>query len=285
MAGTPHPVSVMILTKDEAINIGSCLDHLGFSDDIVVYDSHSKDATLEIARSRPNVRIVQRTFDNWSAHQNWGVSNIEFRHPWVLYVDADEHVDADLAREVQEAADPASGVSAYRMRRKDYLMGRWLKHAQLYPTWFVRLFRPAKIRWERLVNPVAIVDGETRELQGHLTHYPFSKGLVQWFERHNSYSSFEAQELLKVLGGRREPISGLFSGDPNVRRRVMKDVFFRLPLRPQVKWLYYVVWRRAWLDGRAGMTYARLQYLYEYMIALKSRELLEARKHGAKTGS
>lgn len=278
MPGAPHPLSVMILTKDEAINIGSCLDHLGFSDDIVVYDSLSTDATLEIARGRANVRVVQRAFDNWSAHQNWGVANIEFKHPWVLYVDADEHVDAELARELAEAADPASPASAFRVRRKDFLMGRWLRHAQLYPTWFVRLFRPSKIRWERLVNPVAIVDGPVRELRGHLVHYPFSKGLTQWFERHNSYSSFEARELLKVLDGTREPISGLFSADPNARRRVLKDIFFRLPMRPRVKWLYYVLWRRAWLDGRAGMTYARLQYLYEHMIALKSRELLDARR-------
>lgn len=281
MGESPHPVSVMILTKDEEVNIGRCLDHLGFSDDIIVYDSFSTDRTCEIARTRANVRVVQRKFDDWSSHQNWGVANLPFKHPWVLYVDADEHVDAELAREIGVAADPGSSASAYRVRRKDYLMGRWLKHAQLYPTWFVRLFRPSKIRWERLVNPVAVVEGETRELSGHLVHYPFSKGMSQWFERHNSYSSFEARELMKVLGGTREPWRHVLSGDPNVRRRALKDVFFRMPCRPQVKWLYYVVWRRAFLDGRAGLTYARLQYLYEYMIAMKWRELRSRGEGGA----
>lgn len=267
------PVSVMILTKDEEVNIAACLDCLGFSDDVVVYDSHSTDKTLEIARTYDNVSVVERKFDNWAAHQNWGMENIEFKHPWVLYVDADERIDQAFVDEITKLADPESGAAAYRMRRKDMFMGRWLKHAQLYPTWFVRLFRPEKIRFERLVNPIPIVDGEIGEMREHLIHYPFSKGLVHWFERHNSYSGFEAQEQLKVSGGERQPITGVFSKDPNQRRASLKDIFFRLPLRPQIKWLYYIVWRRAFLDGKAGIRYARLQAIYEHMIKMKAEEL------------
>ncbi len=271
--GERFPISVMILTKDEQINIGACLDCLGFSDDVVVYDSLSTDKTVEIARGYGNVSIVERKFDNWSSHQNWGAKNIAFKHPWVLYVDADERVDEELAQEVQRRADPDAPESAFRMRRKDYFMGKWLKRAQLYPSWFVRMYRPQKIRYERLVNPVAHVDGPIGDLQGHIIHYPFSKGLVHWFERHNSYSGFEAAEQLKVTGGDRRPIWQVLSRDPNDRRAALKDIFFRLPLRPHVKWLYFMLWRRAFMDGRAGMTYARLQYMYEYMIQMKAREL------------
>ena len=272
MAGEGFPISVMILTKDEEINIGACLDCLGFSDDVVVYDSLSSDKTVEIARGYDNVTIVERKFDNWSSHQNWGAENIEFKHPWVLYVDADERVDEELAVEVQEKADPDAPESAYRMRRKDFFMGKWLKRAQLYPSWFVRMYRPQKIRYERLVNPVAHVDGPVGDLRGHIIHYPFSKGLVHWFERHNSYSGFEAEEQLKVTGGDRRPIWQVLSRDPNDRRAAMKDIFFRLPMRPHVKWLYFILWRRAFLDGKAGMTYARLQFIYEHMIQMKARE-------------
>ena len=59
-----------------------------------------------------------------------------------------------------------------------------------------------------------------------------------------------------------------------MRRAVLKNIFFRLPLRPQIKWVYYVFWRMAWMDGAPGMTYARLTYLYEYMISIKAKELL-----------
>lgn len=273
-----YPVSVLILTKNEEVNIRACLDTLSFSDDIVVYDSLSTDRTLEIARACPNVTVVQRTFDNWSAHQNWGVENIRFKHPWVLYVDADERVDEELAADVCRAADPASEYAAFKMRRRDFFMGRWLRRAQMYPVWLVRMFRPSKIRYERLVNPIAVVDGPVGNLRGHLIHYPFSKGVEQWFDRHNSYSSFEAQELLKVRGGRRQPLSKLFSKDENDRRAVLKDVFYRLPFRPRIKWMYYMFWRWAWLDGMPGITYARMTYLYEYMISIKVKELLAARK-------
>ncbi len=268
-----HPVSILILTKDEENNIGPCLDCLGFSDDIVVFDSLSTDRTVEIARSYDHVRIVERRFDDWSSHQNWGVRNISFKHPWVLYIDADERVDADLADEVQQRADPDAPESAFRMRRKDFFMGTWLRHAQLYPSWLVRLFRPEKIRYERLVNPVPVVEGTIGRLHGHLIHYPFSKGMSHWFERHNSYSSFEAYEQLKVLNGERRPLRDIFKRDPIDRRAAMKDLFYRMPLRPHLKWLYYMFWRRAFLDGRAGLTYTRLQYLYEYMIQIKAQQL------------
>lgn len=267
-----HPISVIILTKDEEINIRDCLDGVAFSDDVVVFDSLSSDRTVEIARTYANVRVVERAFDNWSSHQNWAVRSIEFRHPWVLYIDADERVDAALAAELQTLADPSSPASAFRLRRKDIFMERWIRHATLYPTWIVRMFRPEKIRYERLVNPVAIVDGPVQEVTGHLIHYPFSKGVTQWFERHNSYSSFEAREQLKVRQGRRRPILDILRSDPNLRRAALKDFFFRLPMRPQLKWMYYVLWRRAFLDGKAGMTYARLQSIYEQMIQIKARE-------------
>ncbi|MCC6284064.1 MAG: glycosyltransferase [Phycisphaerales bacterium] len=274
------PLSVLILTRDEEANIADCLSHLSFSDDVVVFDSLSTDRTIELSRSFTNVSIVSRKFDNWSSHQNWGVRNIRFRHPWVLYVDADERVDDQLAEELQSLADPDSPFAAVRMRRKDMFMGRWIRHATLYPTWLVRMFRPEKIRYERLVNPVAIVEGETARAEGHLIHYPFSKGTVQWFDRHNSYSSFEAEEMLKVLAGERRKLRRLLSRDPNERRAVAKDLFYRMPLRPQVKWLYYMFWKQAWMDGWPGITYARMQYLYEYMISIKARELRRVRDGG-----
>ena len=273
-------VSVLILTLNEEINISDCLESLSWCDDVVVLDSHSTDATRSIA-SQWGARVETRAFDNWSAHQNWAVGNIEFRHPWVLYLDADERCTSELRDEVLKKAQPRASEAAFRLRRKDIFMGHWLKHAQLYPTWFVRLFRPERIRYERLVNPVAIVDGVTGELDAHIMHYPFSHGVSHWIARHNRYSDLEAIEAAKLRhdpGGR--PQSGsVWSKDPNERRRALKDIFFRLPGRPLLKFGYYYAWRRGFLDGRAGLTYATLQAFYEYMIACKGAEL-ERRRRG-----
>jgi glycosyltransferase involved in cell wall biosynthesis len=270
-------VSILILTLNEESNIAECIDSLAWSDDIVVLDSHSTDGTRRIAEAR-RARTVCRQFDNWSAHQNWAVSNIEFRYPWVLYFDADERCPEELRDEILTRITEDSPESAFRVRRKDYFMGRWLRHAQLYPTWLVRLFRPSRIRYERLVNPVAVVDGPVGELRGHITHYPFSHGISHWIARHNRYSDMEALEAIKVSDGARSDGS-FWSADPNVRRRALKDIFFRMPARPVVKFLYYYFWRRGFLDGRAGLSYASLQAIYEYMIACKSWEL-ERRRRG-----
>lgn len=265
-------VSVLVLTLNEETNIRQCLDSLAWSDDVVVLDSLSSDRTVEIATAC-GARIVQRPFDNWSAHQNWAVSNIPFKHRWVLYLDADERCTTELRKEVLELATAAAPYAAFRIRRKDYFMGRWLKHAQLYPTWLVRLFRPEKIRYERLVNPVANVDGSIGELQAHIDHYPFSHGVAHWIARHNKYSDMEAVEAVKARGQVAFKASDIVSGDPNVRRRALKEVFFRMPARPAVKFCYYYLWRRGFLDGRPGFTYATLQAFYEYMIECKRREL------------
>jgi glycosyltransferase involved in cell wall biosynthesis len=269
-------ISVLILTLNEQINIGECIESVSWCDDIVVLDSLSTDATVELARNR-GARVVERPFDNWSAHQNWAVRNVDFRNPWVLYLDADERCPAELREEVFERARPEATESAFRIRRKDFFMGRWLKHAQLYPTWLVRLFRPARIRYERLVNPVAVVDGPTGELQSHILHYPFSHGVSHWIARHNRYSDMEAVEVAKARGPGAASAS-VWSRDPNERRRALKDVFFRLPARPLLKFAYYYGWRRGFLDGRAGLTYATLQAFYEYMIDCKYSELQRHRQ-------
>jgi len=274
-------VSALILTLNEEINIAACLESLSWCDDIVVLDSLSTDRTRPIAEEL-GARVVTRAFDNWSAHQNWAVANIEFRYPWVLYLDADERCPTDLRDEVLRCARQRGSLSAFRMRRKDYFMGRWLKHAQLYPTWFVRLFRPERIRYERLVNPVAIVEGPIAEIDAHIIHYPFSHGVSHWIARHNRYSDMEAVEAAKVrvrADGSPATTATVWSKDPNERRRAFKDLFFRLPARPLVKFIYYYAWRRGFLDGRAGFTYATLQAIYEYMIACKGVEL-ERRRRG-----
>jgi len=274
-------VSALILTLNEEINISDCLESLSWCDDVVVLDSGSTDRTTAIA-GELGARIVTRPFDNWSAHQNWAVTHMEFRYPWVLYLDADERCPSELRDEVLARGVARAPEAAFRVRRKDFFMGRWLKHAQLYPTWFVRLFRPEHIRYERLVNPVALVEGVTGELHSHLIHYPFSHGMSHWIARHNRYSDLEALEAAEVRNG--EPngahrAGSVWSRDPNERRRVLKDMFFRLPARPLLKFAYYYGWRRGFLDGKAGLTYATLQAIYEYMITSKGIEL-ERRRRG-----
>jgi glycosyltransferase involved in cell wall biosynthesis len=267
------PISIVILTKNEQQDLPQCLDSVSWSDDVVVFDSYSTDNTLSIAQSF-GARVVQRNFDNWAAHQNWGLRNIQFKNPWVFYIDADERMTRELVESVRQAVANAGELVAFRVQRRDFLMGTWLKHVQTSP-FYLRLFRPEKMRYERLVNPVSIADGPVGSVSGFLDHFPFSKGMSHWLDRHNSYSSLEARQIME--NRRRQAsfslLKALSSRDFHERRFHQKELFYRIPLRPVVKFLILYIAKRGFLDGRAGLRYAILQAIYEYMIVLKVKEL------------
>lgn len=273
-------ISILILTKNEEQDLPGCLASVAWSDDIHVFDSFSDDKTVTIAENA-GATITQRVFDNWSAHQNWGLANIKFKYPWVLYIDADERVSESLLNAIKALKpDTNSELVAYELRRRDFAWnGKWLKHAQMSP-FYLRLFRPDKMRYERLVNPVSIPEGPTGKIEGFLDHYPFSKGFRFWIQRHLSYADMEALTRVKDLdqGVTFSLRKALFSRDFTEKRYHQKGLFYKLPGRPLIKWLYMVIGRRAFLDGSAGLTYATLQSIYEYFIVLKSKELLSKKK-------
>lgn len=272
-------ISVLILTKNEEQDLPGCLESVAWCDDIHVYDSFSDDGTVEIATAH-GAAVTQRKFDNWSAHQNWGLANIPFKYPWVLYIDADERVSESLRKQLLSFDDSHADQVAFEIQRRDFAWnGRWLKHAQISP-YYLRLFRPEKMRYERLVNPVSIPDGTIGKLSGYLDHYPFSKGIRYWLQRHLGYADMEAAMRLEDLnkGIDFSWKKALFSKDFTEKRYHQKGLFYKMPGRPLIKWLYMVIGRRAFLDGKAGTTYATLQSIYEYFIILKTRELIQQMK-------
>jgi hypothetical protein len=267
-------ISVLILTKNEERDLPGCLESVSWSDDVHVFDSESSDRTTEIAAGF-GAHVTTRPFDNWSAHQNWGLRNIPFRYPWVFYLDADERVTPELAGNLCETVQSNPSAVAFRVQRRDFLNGRWLKHVQATP-YYVRLFRPERMRYERLVNPVSLPDGPVGSVSGYLDHFPFNKGLGHWLDRHNSYSAFEARQ---IAGNRavQRPFSilrAVLAKDFQERRAQQKELFYRLPARPLIKFAMLYFAKAGFLDGRAGFTYAALQSFYEYMIVLKTRELI-----------
>lgn len=272
-------ISILILTKDEEKDLPGCLDSVSWSDDIHVFDSYSKDRTVEIAEAA-GANVTQRKFDNWSAHQNWGLANIPFKYPWVLYIDADERVSSSLYETIKNNDLYNENYVAFSIRRRDFAWnGTWLKNAQISP-YYLRLFRPEKMQYKRLVNPVSLPDGPTSRIDGYLDHYPFSKGIGFWIKRHLGYADMEARTRLEDLkkGVSFSLRKALFSKNFNERRYHQKGLYYKLPGRPAIKWIYMVFIRRAFLDGKAGLTYATLQAIYEYFIVLKSRELLDQSK-------
>jgi glycosyltransferase involved in cell wall biosynthesis len=268
---TMSRVSVVILTLNEEINLGDCLESCKWCDDVVVFDSYSSDRTCSIAESM-GARVVQRRFDNYAAQRNAALSEVQYKHPWVLMVDADERVTSELAQEIATTpllSDPA--VTLVRMRRKDYFLGRWLRHSSQYPTWFGRLLRVGRAHIEREVNEESVTDGKIAFLEGHLAHFPFSRGTAHWLERHNRYSTMEAR-VKQAQGGTLSPIS-FFARDPALRRQFLKQLAYRTYGRPLLMFVYLYFFRLGLLDGLPGLYFSALRAGYELVIDIKALEL------------
>jgi hypothetical protein len=120
-----------------------------------------------------------------------------------------------------------------------------------------------------MINPVSVIDGPSDYLSGYLDHFPFSKGIEHWISRHNDYSTLEAKQI--VAGERPLTFRGLFSGDRGERGRNQKALFYRLPARPLLKFIFLYIAKRGFLDGPEGFHYALLQSFYELLIVEKSR--------------
>lgn len=270
-------ISALILTKNEEQDLPSCLASLSWCDDIHIVDSFSTDRTVEIARAA-GAHVTQRRFDGYASQRNAGLHEVNYKHSWILILDADEQIPPATATELRkQAAGAAAAVGGFRLRRKDYLYGSWLKNSQISP-YFIRLVRQGKASYHREVNEVLEVDGLVQELDVYFNHYPFSKGITHWFSKHNVYSTMEAE---RYLDERRQGMAfslreALLSRDFSQRRYHQKGLFYKLPMRPLIKWFYMMVGRRAFMDGKAGVIYATLQAIYEYMIVLKTDELLRA---------
>jgi glycosyltransferase involved in cell wall biosynthesis len=267
------PVTAIILTYNEASNIAACLAGLEDVDDVAILDSGSTDETLALARkARPDVRVYTRAFTDFGDQRNWAIDNCEARHEWILFVDADEFCTPELIREVGDlVAAPGAYVGGFIAGRNMFL-GQWLKHSTLYPSYQLRLFKRSEVRFRREGHGQReVTDGPLVHLKGWWRHEGFSKGLHQWIARHNDYSSNEI-ELIQRL--KREPlvIEEFTSPDPVVRRRALKRIAAKTPVRPVVRFCYTYFWRRGFLDGRAGLIFCLLRLAHDIHIVAKIAE-------------
>lgn len=271
-------ISVVVLTLNEAANLPRCLASVAWSDDVVVVDSGSTDGTVEVARAH-GARVLTRAFDSFAGQRNHAMAHAGFRHRWVLHLDADEVVTEPLRAELLAIAAAASAAyPVYRVPSRIIFMGRWLKHAGMYPAYQVRFGRADALRFvdhghgQREVQPAEQVG----TLANPLDHHNFSKGVNDWFARHLRYAEREAGLM---LAERERPLRAgeILSTDATTRRRALKRLAGRLPLRPWLRFAYAGILRGGFLDGVAGLRYARMLAIYQHFIDLDFHEMRAAR--------
>lgn len=269
------PLTAIVLTYNEAGNIGPCLEDLDWVEDVVVVDSGSDDGTVEVARSaRAGVRLFSHPFQDFGDQRNWALDQIDSRHDWVLFLDADERCPQAFRSAVQEVIENPDGMVGYYLCYRNYFLGQWLKRTTFFPSWQLRLLRRGEVRYRKMGHgQQEVAKGPIGYLQEPYDHYGFSKGVSHWIERHNAYSSHEIELVTELL---EEPlgISDIFSGDSVKRRRCLKRIAARLPGRPWIAFLYTYLIRLGFLDGRAGLNYCYLKLAHDLNVTVKHDESL-----------
>ena len=272
------PVSFIVPTRNEERNVGDAIRSvIDWAAEVFILDSYSEDATVEIAQAM-GAQVARRRFDNFSAQKNWALDNLQLRSEWVFFLDADERLTAALRREIAELLQSCSGCDGFYVARKNHFMGQWIRHAGMFPDWQLRLFKRGLGRYEdRVVHEHVLLKGRAGYLRNPLEHHD-TKGLTRWFERHNVYTSMEAQEIIK-LGPSDQRIRlrpRLLVRGPE-RTRLIKEIAYRyLPCRSPLVFLWMYLIRGGFLDGRIGFRYCVLKAFVDYQTSLKVLELKAA---------
>lgn len=277
-----YPITVVILAKNEAHNIRRCLESLDWAQERVLVDDGSTDTTVSIA-IECGARVVKNAFKSFAQQRNWALQHAELECEWVLMLDADEVATPEFAKCLQNIIqDAPEDVVALKTCRKTMLDDVWLRYSDGFPVWIMRVVKRGKALFADSGHgevPVPEVDGRMGTVMEPFVHYPFSRGMDDWWERHTRYAKHEAvRECLEARGG---GLLGLVSLDVSRRRRSLRGLTRNLPLRGYLRFFYQYVLRGGFRDGKQGYRFCRMMGVYESMIATRKLELSTVRGDNA----
>jgi glycosyltransferase involved in cell wall biosynthesis len=226
-------LSVVIITQDEEANLGRTLQSVNWADERIVLDSGSTDRTVGIARGH-GAKVFEESWKGYASQKNSGIAKAS--GDWVLSLDADEEVSPELAESIKHAIRGNEGYNGYFMARRNFFLGRWIRHGGFYPDRKLRLFRRGTgLFVERDVHETIRVDGRTATLKGDLIHHAYPT-LSGYIDTMNRYSSLGARVALR--DGRASRSFLAFLG----------NVYYR----PAFNLTWNYVFRAGFLDGREG---------------------------------
>ncbi len=241
-------LSVTVVTLNEEDRLRQCLDSVRWADEIVVVDAESTDKTAEVARSFTD-QVFVRPWPGFGAQKNFAID--QAHGDWILSLDADEEVSAELRDAIERVLVAGRGSDGYAIARRNVFWGRAMRHGRLYPDWQVRLVRRGRGRFvEPDVHESLRVEGTVGRLDGDLVHRSY-RDVADFVERSNRYSTLAADEWMRSGRG----VSPL-----------------DLVVRPVGRFLSMYVVHRGFLDGWRGFL---LAVLYAYYVFIRSAKIWE----------
>ncbi len=242
-------LSITVITHNEEQNIVPCLESARWADEIVVLDSGSTDRTVELARQFTE-RVFTVAWEGFGKTKNRAVDAATM--PWIFVLDADERITPELRQEIEGILRTDGPLDGYRVPRRNFFCGRFIRHLGWYPDYSIRLFRKERGRFvEREVHESVQVQGRVGTLVHPMLHYTY-RSLSDFLQRLDRYSTLAARELVK---------------------QGKKPVWGELVWRPFLTFLKLYFLQRGFLDGRDGYTLAFLYSTYTLVKYAKAREL------------
>ncbi|MCU1486943.1 MAG: glycosyl transferase, family 2 [Actinomycetia bacterium] len=268
------PLTVIVMTWNEELNIRRCLASVGWADQVVVVDSGSTDRTAALAREA-GAEVVEHLFVDYGSQRQWSLELDIVRNDWVLFVDADEWVSDELAAEIAGQLQTTTHAG-YAFRLRLIFQDRWIRHAGWYAnSLVVRLVRRDRARCVGAVSERLVVDGSVGRLHHDIVDEDL-KPFEAWLAKHNRYSSLKAAERLELLEeGVWTRVRRGLRAQP--RRRVPRELaksllLPRVPLSPLLVFTYLAVLRGGVLDGVTGLRFCSLHAGQELAIRMKVDE-------------
>jgi glycosyltransferase involved in cell wall biosynthesis len=279
------PVTVIVATKNEEANIGSCLSSLTRAHRVLVVDSNSTDLTQPIAKQHGAEVISYDYAGGYPKKRQWALNNLNISTPWTMLIDADEQVPAALWNEIDSALNSSAACAAFMARKGFHFLGKRFRFGGFSHLAIV-LFRTGHARFEETAGNSAngqdmevherlIVDGKVGYLRNPLIHDD-CKGLASYIDRHNKYSSWEAgirAHYLKTKSWGERSIRVSMFGDAQSFRRFIKPLALKLPCEPLLWFLYHYVVCGAVFEGKRGYIASSLRQAYIEQVRAKVFEL------------
>ncbi len=246
-------VTVTVITRDEAAHIAAALQSVSWADEIIVVDSHSTDETVAIAR-RYATRVEVRDWPGYSDQKNYAAGIAS--NDWILSIDADERVSAELATEIRQALQHEGGARGYRIPRVTWYLGRWIRSTDWYPDYQLRLYDRRAGRWNgKPVHESIELEGPPRRLHHELQHYAY-RDISHHLATIDRYTTLAAEQWMAE--GRRT------NG-------------FEMLVHPRLAFLRNYLLRGGITEGAAGLLVSRLNAYYVFLKFAKLWELQRAR--------
>ena len=244
-------ISAVILAKNEEVNIKRVINSVKWCDEVLIIDDGSIDKTVEIAKKMGTKIYPHLLNGDFAAQRNYGIEKA--RGEWVLFVDADEEVNINLAEEIRSAISKVE-YDGYLIKRQDYFGGRWLNHGDkprnTTGTGLIKLLRLAKKgtgSWKGVVHEEWIVSGKIGTLNNPLLHYPHQT-IGEFIEAVNRFSTMQADIYHK---------------------EGQKSSFWQIVLYPAGKFIKNYFFGLGFLDGTPGFMVAMMMTLHSYLVRSK----------------